>query len=48
MIDKMIYKLERLDGDVEDAIDHDREYFLERRGELVEKLEQLIERIEDE
>lgn len=48
MIDNIIYKLERLDGDVEEAVDRDKEYFLERKEELIEVLESLIERIRDE
>lgn len=47
-IDDIIYELERLNGDIEETIDKDREYFLERREELIEVLESLIERIRDE
>ena len=48
MIDNIIYRLEELYEDIEEAIRIDREYFLERKEELIECLNQLIERIEDE
>jgi hypothetical protein len=48
MIDGIIYNIEELHGDVEEIICRDREYFLERRIELIELLEELIRRIEDE
>ncbi len=48
MIDKIIYKLEELYEDIEEAVRIDREYFLERKEELIEELKQLQIRIEDE
>ena len=48
MIDNIIYKLEEVNEDIEEAVRLDREYFLERKEELIEELNQLIKRIEDE
>ena len=47
-IASVIYSLERVHEDIEEAIGRDRSYFLERRGELIELLDQLKERVEDE
>lgn len=46
--DKFLYKLEGLNYEVDELVNQDREYFLEKRGEILEQVSQLIERIEDE
>ena len=38
MIDDIIYTLEGLLGDVYELVNEDREYFLERREELLEHI----------
>ena len=48
-MDDLMYFIENLrEIVVEDVIRIDREYFLERRGELVKMLEDFIKEIEDE
>lgn len=48
MIDDIFYRVEDLFEDIEESIAEDRQYFLGRKGELVDILQRLIERIEDE
>lgn len=47
-MDGVVYTLEDLRETVEDVIILDRGYFLERKGELIQMLEDFIERLEDE
>lgn len=46
-MDNIIYKLEDIHGDIEQAIFEDREYFLDRKDEALIILDQLKELLED-
>jgi len=48
MMDKIVYTIEELHEMIEFSVMSDREYFLERRGEIIVELETLIERVRDE
>ena len=38
MIDNIIYKIENMHDDIDEAIREDRDYFLERKEELLENI----------
>lgn len=47
-LENLFYQIEKLTYYIDEVVEDDREYFLERKDELVELLEQLKERIDSE